>query len=622
MNNHNLFADFTNYIVHTSNPLFLSVFTSNLADVCSIKKLSHFRAFTLTKFFRKTLPTIYTKATPEVNTFDNPENLASDVKFNDKETNINDDNVNKKATGIAFRNKEFRRRDIEDGETTEEKTETTYYFLISSQTTYINKMATDIKRNDVLVMEGSGLVDDNDNIQVMKNKNEIVNQEKITENIKIIDIKEDCSNKEKIIDYTENSQKETLRDDTGEVFHDTETVAAKKDTDIDKIYEDNLEKYHIIARTGHINDNTSNLVVDNNDGIHKIIQSEDKIIFISDDEEICANVTDEMINEIMSNTEDMVTKHSSYNEDDTDIEEELMNERTDDGQLFNDNIESEPNNVINNEPIKEMSIEEAMGDMFRSSESTQGDETLNDMSLDDTSLMEIVDDDDDKIKESETNCVVLNKDIDLSDKECDKEQSLAVSEVEASNVEHKKEVTYETGVDSRTSEVNKVYSGIKIVHLVPIKYPNDNLTKERAKEIQKLISSAVVESKELPLLMCHGLQNGALIYTCHNEKSFHWLLKTISVASDIKVLDVKDAHKMAITFYCLFEFDVKYLFDMIELYNKDLSTKEWVVEKSEIHEDFSIFLVRMDEYSINYIHNSGLALFVGVDKVEFSVVWD
>ncbi|XP_026742009.1 uncharacterized protein LOC113504100 isoform X3 [Trichoplusia ni] len=207
-------------------------------------------------------------------------------------------------------------------------------------------------------------------------------------------------------------------------------------------------------------------------------------------------------------------------------------------------------------------------------------------------------------KQRETDRDTLLKVV-VSEKKCDKR--------------HNSDVT----LFKQSGTVDKICHEISNVYIVPVNFPNECINDVYAEEIQKLISHTILTSRqlELPLLMCHGLQKGALIYTCQDKKSLAWLKSTVSAASHLKVIDGPKVTKMAVKFHCLFDFNVPYLFTMIEKYNPKISTSKWIVEKSEFYDDFVLLVIQMDEKSINILHASGLALFAGIDKIEFSLIF-
>nr|XP_021186770.2 uncharacterized protein LOC110373755 isoform X3 [Helicoverpa armigera] len=220
---------------------------------------------------------------------------------------------------------------------------------------------------------------------------------------------------------------------------------------------------------------------------------------------------------------------------------------------------------------------------------------------------------DDIIKtENKTDCDISfdKDDLVLSEENYDNNQSLEASHSKAGEIENGIDIT-----DKKSTEINHVY-------IVNLHYPTEIITNEKAKAVQEVISKQIMLCKELPLLKCHGVQYGALIYTCHNKNTFEFLENSIKNIGDLKVLNTINVTKMAAKLFCLFDFDSVYLFNMIELYNKEVSTKQWVVESKEFCDGNTIFIIEMDKDSIDFIHASDLSLFAGVDKVEFSLIWE
>uniref|UniRef100_A0A2A4JRY9 G-patch domain-containing protein n=1 Tax=Heliothis virescens TaxID=7102 RepID=A0A2A4JRY9_HELVI len=308
------------------------------------------------------------------------------------------------------------------------------------------------------------------------------------------------------------------------------------------------------------------------------------------------NNIDDMIYEVLLNTETSdekpivnISKSQVTNNLDIENEDETMREADLDNQTQENHEKEEFIEVINDESSKEISEKSSR--------------------IDDEEIIKRIDD---IIKqENETDCDISfdKDDLVLSEENCDN-QPLNVSHSETGHMENGVDAT-----DMKNTEVNHVY-------IVSTHYPTEIITKEKAKEIQEIISEQIMLSKELPLLKCHGVQNGALIYTCHNKISFDFLENSIKDIGDLKVLNTVNVDKMAVKLFCLFDFDSVYLFNMIELYNKEISTKQWVVEKREFRDGYTIFVIKMDKESIDFIHSSDLALFAGVDKVEFSLIWE
>ncbi|KAF9420617.1 hypothetical protein HW555_003164 [Spodoptera exigua] len=169
-------------------------------------------------------------------------------------------------------------------------------------------------------------------------------------------------------------------------------------------------------------------------------------------------------------------------------------------------------------------------------------------------------------------------------------------------------------------KTDKIKSGVIIVYIVHANDPIDKINKDKAREIQKVMSDNIVGGKKLPLLKCHGYLYDALIYSCQNQDSYVWLESVIQSIGDLKIL-IKNHTKMVLSLRCLYDFDTHFLFNMLELYNEGLSTKYWEVVCKKEHEDLLVrmFVVEMDEASINYIFSSNMALYAGVDKVEFTL---
>ncbi|XP_075988140.1 uncharacterized protein LOC142984437 [Anticarsia gemmatalis] len=159
---------------------------------------------------------------------------------------------------------------------------------------------------------------------------------------------------------------------------------------------------------------------------------------------------------------------------------------------------------------------------------------------------------------------------------------------------------------------------LNVDNCVKIAYLTKNNCSHIPEIIQSLISFSLKQSKELPLLKCHGIKNSALVYSCHNKKSYEWLAK-FSVANDIN-MSTKDLDIITAKFKCYFDFDDKYFFDMLEIYNKDVCTKFWNVIKKCVVDDFVVLYLKMDKKSFDYILNSDRSLYVGVDQVTFNII--
>lgn len=182
--------------------------------------------------------------------------------------------------------------------------------------------------------------------------------------------------------------------------------------------------------------------------------------------------------------------------------------------------------------------------------------------------------------------------------------------------------------DSEDSDImNKKYRGIiKQVSIVP-ENSDDKISIDLVKQVQTAISTAIDEASFLPLLQCHGIKNDELVYGCHSEKSYRWLIDIISVASElkVKVMDIKfadeDYHKMKLKVNSFIEEKFNKFLNRIELYNAGLVTDKWKLISRQIFRNCIVMTLWVDRHSYEYICDSNFALFAGVDKVQFCSFW-
>ncbi|KAJ0170290.1 hypothetical protein K1T71_014218 [Dendrolimus kikuchii] len=163
---------------------------------------------------------------------------------------------------------------------------------------------------------------------------------------------------------------------------------------------------------------------------------------------------------------------------------------------------------------------------------------------------------------------------------------------------------------------------VKTIKIVPLNYPNEAIDKKTVTKIQKLIMEAVSEMEQ-PLLKCHGVKDGALLYTCYKEESYKFLNKLL-INTKTKILDAEiHERKPRVFMRCVnyLEFSHNEIFYNLELFNKNICTKQWKVERRWDNNNFSIFVIQMDANSFECIKNNGFCLFFGVDQAEFSVAW-
>ncbi|KAG6447239.1 hypothetical protein O3G_MSEX004865 [Manduca sexta] len=174
--------------------------------------------------------------------------------------------------------------------------------------------------------------------------------------------------------------------------------------------------------------------------------------------------------------------------------------------------------------------------------------------------------------------------------------------------------------DSKVNEVKYV----KRVYLMPSEYPIVEVNTEFAKSVQFIISKEIDVSTELPLLKCHGVQNGVLIYSCHSENTLPWL-ERVCIAKNIKlVIPTNDVvrYKMSLKINSFIDYTSDKLFKMLRLYNEGLATENWVELNVNKSSDSLTFIVELDDKSLKYIKESNFLLFAGIDQVQFHPVWN
>lgn len=181
--------------------------------------------------------------------------------------------------------------------------------------------------------------------------------------------------------------------------------------------------------------------------------------------------------------------------------------------------------------------------------------------------------------------------------------------------------------DSEDSDVmNKKYKGsiIKYVSIVP-ENSDDKITIDLVRKVQAVISTTIDEASFLPLLQCHGIKNDKLVYSCHNEKTYLWLKKVISAASELKVkigdveFESEKYYKMKLKINSFIDESLKVFLNRIELYNAGLVTDKWKLINRQIFRNCIIMTLWVDRESYQYICDSKFSLFAGVDKVQFCI---
>ncbi|XP_073965084.1 uncharacterized protein isoform X2 [Choristoneura fumiferana] len=167
-----------------------------------------------------------------------------------------------------------------------------------------------------------------------------------------------------------------------------------------------------------------------------------------------------------------------------------------------------------------------------------------------------------------------------------------------------------------------------IVVIAP-KSIDPKIHREMYKMVQTLIWDQIdKEDYAIPLLKCYGVQNGGLVYCCHDEKDVAWLKRTIKNAKlNLKMfvfaddfIEEKKSRKLAIKINSFMPLDAKKVFNMIEMYN-DIDTLLWKVLSCESFDSYTIFIVEVDEISFEYISGNNFSLYMGIDKAQFSIIF-
>lgn len=347
-----------------------------------------------------------------------------------------------------------------------------------------------------------------------------------------------------------------------------------------------------IDETHSNSDNTANITVRTVENINKIDT------MVTNGDEIKQQATDTTIKErqelVDKATQFLESKATSKNNKVIDQQDIAMTSlRSTPLQDTDDNESVESVSKLDMSDISQENFNDLMSISDRSAYTANLDYNE---SEEDVSMIEIKDDGT-KIYDSEETLPVA----------CDKPLELSFNSKTLLNIDAK---------ESQNNQNSEIEKDVKIVYLTK----NYFLAKNMPKYIQGLISLNIVQTKELPLLRCHGVQNGALVYSCHTKKTYDWLQK-VCVTNNINMIN-KEFNKMSLRVNSYFEFGDDYFFNMLEIYNKDITTKEWRVLRTRVLDDCVIFDVKMDLASFKYIVESDLALYAGVDKVTFSIIWE
>lgn len=188
------------------------------------------------------------------------------------------------------------------------------------------------------------------------------------------------------------------------------------------------------------------------------------------------------------------------------------------------------------------------------------------------------------------------------------------------NVDHYKNLKrYKADFDKLDSNND---SFVKTIKIVPLNYPNESIDKKTVARIHNLILEAVSET-ELPLIKCHGVKDNALVYTCFTQDSYKFLNKLL-INTKTKIMDAlidERKPRVFMRFFNYLELSFNQILSKIQLYHKDIITKNWKVEHNWDNDNVTVFILEIDEDSFEIIKNNGFCLFFGPDQAEFSVAW-
>ncbi|XP_063544334.1 uncharacterized protein LOC134752595 [Cydia strobilella] len=217
---------------------------------------------------------------------------------------------------------------------------------------------------------------------------------------------------------------------------------------------------------------------------------------------------------------------------------------------------------------------------------------------------------------------------------------MAISETDLSFI--KQEINDDSNISGKRSHSNSICSQeldpkkIKIntesdenVVIIKPKNPDEVLMEDIIKEVQTVMAKEVDKTGGfLPLLKCHGAQNGGLMYSCHDDDDVAWIKKVISDANlDLEMVNIKDfglrkrSRELFIKINSYIPVDTKKIFRKFEIYNVGLDTKFWKVSYKQTSSTSVMFIVTVDEKSFQYISNENFSLYCGIDKAQFSIIY-
>jgi hypothetical protein len=161
--------------------------------------------------------------------------------------------------------------------------------------------------------------------------------------------------------------------------------------------------------------------------------------------------------------------------------------------------------------------------------------------------------------------------------------------------------------------------------IINITSTDSKITETIIRDYQNALSEKMENYTELPLIECHGVQNGGLTYSCYNDLG---VVLVDSVASELNLISTKlsefkknGRHIMSIKLNSYVGVNLKKLFSKVECYNIGLSTDLWSVLEVNIQGGYIVIVLEIDELSLEYISEANYRLFAGVDRLRFSFSW-
>ncbi|RVE53618.1 hypothetical protein evm_001759 [Chilo suppressalis] len=154
---------------------------------------------------------------------------------------------------------------------------------------------------------------------------------------------------------------------------------------------------------------------------------------------------------------------------------------------------------------------------------------------------------------------------------------------------------------------------------------SDDISNDQVKKFQSALADKIYTAANRPLLECHGVENGTVIYGCYNEVGVA-LVKSVASQMEFTVKEhfyrEGSNRKMKVIVNSYFGINLKKFFNTIESYNDGLSTESWAVLDVEVSRGQIVLLLDIDHVSLQHIVDNNFRLFAGIDRLRFSIAWD